>query len=148
MQVELIEKMTRARRQYQDQLRNICERARKENRKSDEVAYITKEALKSEKEIMRQKQENARLARVLLREQMRKKLIQSANRVAKVSENKKRQQEMWQQRVLQELEEKDRLASERRKQHINTKRLKSQEQEKNAETVREKRREIQEEDER
>merc|ERR1719171_720408 len=108
--------MTRARRQYQDQLRSICERARNENRKASEVAYITKEALKSEKEIMKQKQENARLARALLREQMRKKLIQSANRVATVSENKRRQQEMWQTKVLQDLEEKDRLASQRRKQ--------------------------------
>jgi hypothetical protein len=148
MQVELLEKMTRARRQYQDQLRSICERARAENRKTAEVGYIAKEALKSEKEIIRRKQENARLARALLREQMRKKLIQSADRVAKVSENKRRQQEMWSQRVLQQLEEKDRLASQRRKQHIHSIKLKSQEQESRSETVREKRREIQEEDER
>jgi len=147
-QVELLDKMSRARRQYQDQLRTICERARNENRKSAEVAYVTKEGLKSEKEIMRQKQENARLQRALLREQMRKKLIQSANRVAKVSENKRRQQESWQKRVSQELEEKDRLATQRRKQHIQSVRLKSQEQESHSETVREKRREIQEEDER
>lgn len=148
MQVVLLEKMTKARRQYQDQLRSICERARKQNRKADEVAYVAKESRRGEREIMRRKQENARLARALLREEMRKKLLQSANRVAKVGENKRRQQEDWQQRVLQELEEKDRLASQRRKQHIHTIKLKSQEQETRSGTVREKRREIQEEDER
>lgn len=148
MQCELLEKMTRARRQYQDHLRLVCQRARKENRKAEEVAYITKEALKSEREITRQKHENARLARTLLREQMRKKLIESANRVAKVSEKRRRQQEMWQQKVLQDLEEKELKASQRRKQHINTIKMKSQHQESRSETVREKRRELQEEDER
>lgn len=148
MQGELLDKMTRARRQYQDQLRLICERARNENRKTAEVAYISKEVLKSEKEMMKQKQENARLARALLREQMRKRLMKGANRIAQVSENRKRQQEIWKHKVSQELEEKDRLASQRRKQHIHSIRVKSQEQETLRDSVREKRREIQEEDER
>jgi hypothetical protein len=44
LQQQLLEKMTRARRQYQDQLRIICDRARNENRKSAEVAFMKKEA--------------------------------------------------------------------------------------------------------
>jgi len=149
-QCHLLEKMTCARRQYQDQLRIIWQRARNENRKTAEVAYITKEATKmnSEAVILRHKQDNARLARALLREQMRKKFIESANRVAKVGENRRKQQEMWQSRVLQDLEEKDRLASQRRQEHIDSIKLKSHEQESRSELVRGKRRELQEEEER
>lgn len=147
MERELLEKMTRARRQYQDQLRKICQRARKENRKTAEVAFIAKEALKSEKDNMNRKQDKAHVTRLLLREQMRQKLIESANRVARVSENRRKQQELWQEKLQQGLEEKERLAEERRKEHIKSIRLKSQGQESRSEMVRGKRRELQEEDE-
>lgn len=147
-QRELLERMTRARRQYQDQLRLICQRARKENRKTAEVSFITKEALKSEKEVLKKKQEHAHISRALAREKMRKKLLESANRVAKVSENRRRQWEAWQLKVQQELEEKERLAEQRRREHIHSIRLKSQGHESRSEMVRGKRRELQEEDER
>lgn len=147
-QRELLEKMTRARRQYQDQLRMICQRARKQNMKTAEVAFIAKEALKSEKEILKQKQVNAHISRVMMREQMRKRLIESAERVARVSENRRKQLESWQIKVQQELEEKERLASQRRREHIHAIRVKTQGQENRSEIVRGKRRELQEEDER
>ncbi|CAJ1435806.1 unnamed protein product [Effrenium voratum] len=147
-QRDLLEKMTRARRQYQDQLRVICQRARKENRKAHEVAFLAKEALKSECEMLKQKQENARVSRKLLREQMRQKLIQSAARVAKVSEKRKQQLGAWQEKVQQELEEKERLASERRRERMNSIKLRSQGHETRSEIVQRKRRELQEVDER
>lgn len=148
MQQELVEKMTRARRQYQDQLRIICDRARKENRKTAEVHYIHKESLQSDKEMFKRKHENAHLARVLKREEMRKKLIESANRVAQVSETRRRQLETWQDKVQQDLDEKERLAAQRRQERINTIRTKTQGQESRTEMVQAKRKEIQEEDER
>lgn len=144
---ELLEKMTRARRQYQDQLRTICQRARKENRKASEVAYITKESLKGEKEMLHKKHEKAALSRVLMREQMQKKLLESANRVARVAENRRRQEEMRQCKVQQELEEKISQASQRRSEHIRSVRLKNQGQDIKSEMVSKKRREMQEEDE-
>ncbi|CAK8996078.1 unnamed protein product [Durusdinium trenchii] len=147
-QRDLLEKMTRARRQYQDQLRVICQRAHKENRKAHEVAFLAKEALKSECEALKKKQENARVSRKLLREQMQQKLIESAARVAKVSEKRKQQLETWQEKVQQELEEKERLASERRRERMNSIKLKSQGHETRSEIVQRKRRELQEVDER
>lgn len=148
MERDLLEKMTRARRQYQDQLRIISNRARKENRRAAEVAYLNKEGLQSEREILKRKQENAQLSRMLMREQMRKKLLDSASRVAKVSENRRRQIESWQIKVQQELEEKERKALQRRQDHIGAKIQKSQDQENRSEMVREKREELQEQVER
>jgi len=147
-QHELMEKMTRARRTYQDQLRMVCQRAKKENRKASEVVYLSKEALKREKAVHKQKQEHAHVSRALMREQMRKRLIESANRVAKVSENRRKLQEDWQQKLSQDLEDRDRLASQRRQEHIESIRLKSLEQERRSELVLGKRRELLEEDER
>eukprot|EP00931_Biecheleriopsis_adriatica_P055249 TRINITY_DN3260_c0_g1_i3.p1 TRINITY_DN3260_c0_g1~~TRINITY_DN3260_c0_g1_i3.p1 ORF type:complete len:1486 (-),score=391.99 TRINITY_DN3260_c0_g1_i3:217-4587(-) len=147
-QRDLLEKMTRARRQYQDQMRIICQRARKENRKANEVAFLAKEAVKSECEILKQKQENARESRKSMREQMRRKLVESAQRVAKVSETRRRKLELWQEKVSQELAEKERLASERRQEHMKSIKLKSQGQETRSEIVQKKRRELQEVDDR
>ena len=48
--MELLEKMAKARRIYQDQLRTICQRARKENRKMEEVVYIQRERAVGERE--------------------------------------------------------------------------------------------------
>eukprot|EP00435_Cladocopium_sp_Y103_P075867 s9_g67.t1 len=148
LQTDLLEKMTRARRQYQDQLRVICQRAHKENRKAHEVAFLAKEALKEEREMLKQKQENARVSRKMLRDQMRQKFMESAARVAKVSEKRKQQLETWQEKVQQELEEKERLASERRRERMNSIKLKSQGHETRSEIVQRKRRELQEVDER
>lgn len=147
-QRDLLEKMTRARRQYQDQLRVICQRAHKENRKAHEVAFLAKEALKEEREMLKQKQENARVSRKMLRDQMQQKFMESAARVAKVSEKRKQQLETWQEKVQQELEEKERLASERRRERMNSIKLKSQGHETRSEIVQRKRRELQEVDER
>eukprot|EP00931_Biecheleriopsis_adriatica_P055247 TRINITY_DN3260_c0_g1_i1.p1 TRINITY_DN3260_c0_g1~~TRINITY_DN3260_c0_g1_i1.p1 ORF type:complete len:1491 (-),score=373.27 TRINITY_DN3260_c0_g1_i1:58-4530(-) len=147
-QQDLLEKMTRARRQYQDQLRAICQRARKENRKANEVAFLAKEAIKSENEILKQKHENARESRKSMREQMRSKLVESAKRVAKVSETRRRQLELWQEKISQDLAEKERLASERRQEHMKSIKLKSQGQETRSEIVQKKRRELQVVDER
>lgn len=147
-QRDLLEKMTRARRQYQDQLRVICQRAHKENRKAHEVAFLAKEALKEEREMLKQKQENARVSRKMLRDQMRQKFMESAARVVKVSEKRKQQLETWQEKVQQELEEKERLASERRRERMNSIKLKSQGHETRSEIVQRKRRELQEVDER
>lgn len=143
-QRELLEKMARARRQYQDQLRNVCQRARNENRKTAEVVFIRKEALKSEGELQRQKQEIAQLQRSAMRDQMRTKLIDSATRVAKVSENRRRQLEAWQLKLQQELAEKERLASQRRREHMESIRMKSAGQESRSEMVQRKHKELQE----
>jgi len=147
-QQDLLDKMSRARRQYQEQLRIVCQRARKENTKTAEVNYIAREAIKSEDAMLNQKLENARVSRKTMREQMRKKLIESAKRVAKVSENRRRQLEMWQEKVQQDLEEKERLAAERRREHMNSIKLKSQGQETRSEIVQKKRQQLQEVDER
>jgi len=146
-QRDLLEKMTRARRQYQDQLRNICQKARRQNMKSAEVAFIAKEAIKSEREHLKQKHANAHLSRALMKEKMRKRLIASAERVARVSENRRKQLESWQGKIQQELEEKERLASQRRRDHIHSIKAKSQSYDSRSEMVRGKRRELQEEDE-
>lgn len=144
----LLEKMSRSRRQYQDQLRIICQRARKENRKAAEVRFIAQQASKDERQAMKQRQENAIMSRALMKETMRKKLLESANRVAKVSENRRRELEKYQYKLQQDLEEKERLAAERRREHIDSIRLKSQGHESRKEAVLEKRQEIQDNDER
>lgn len=146
-QRELLEKMTRARRQYQDQLRTICQKARDHNMKSAEVAFLAKESIKSEREILKQKQSNAQLSRVLRQDKMREKLISSAERVARVSENRKKQLESWKLKVQEAIAEKERAASARRREHINSVKAKSQTVDSRSEIVREKRRELQEEDE-
>merc|ERR1719265_2571710 len=81
-----------------------------------------------------------------MREQMQKKLLESANRVARVAENRRRQEEMRQCKVQQELEEKISQASQRRSEHIRSVRLKNQGQDIKSEMVSKKRREMQEED--
>eukprot|EP00913_Durusdinium_trenchii_P001983 g1834.t1 len=95
-QRDLLEKMTRARRQYQDQLRVICQRAHK-------AVPI----------------------------QMQQKLIESAARVAKVSEKRKQQLETWQEKALE---------------RMNSIKLKSQGHETRSEIVQRKRRELQEQE--
>jgi len=147
-QRELLEKMTRAWGQYQDQLRLVYERARKENLRAQEVADLAKEALRTEREVQTKKQENARNSREVMLDQMRQKLIESAERVAKVSEKRKQQVETWQEKVQQELEEKERLASERRQERMNSIKLRSSVHETRSEIVQRKRRELQEFDER
>merc|ERR1719210_2356579 len=68
--------------------------------------------------------------------------------MATASENRRKRLENWQYKVQQELEEKERLASERRREHIHSIRLKSRGHESRSEMARGKRRELQEEDER
>eukprot|EP00929_Paragymnodinium_shiwhaense_P092443 TRINITY_DN52368_c0_g1_i1.p1 TRINITY_DN52368_c0_g1~~TRINITY_DN52368_c0_g1_i1.p1 ORF type:complete len:1378 (-),score=402.38 TRINITY_DN52368_c0_g1_i1:228-4361(-) len=145
---DLLEKMSRARRQYQDQLRQVTDRARRENRKSAEVAFIQREAIKGERELLRRKHENAQLGRMIMKEKMRKKLMDTAQRVKKVSENRKKQVESWQHKVQQELEEKERLAALRREERLKSVKQKSQGQDFRSEMVRGKKREIIEEGER
>lgn len=147
MQRELLEKMTKARRQYQEQLHSICQRARNENRKSAEVQYIHKETPKGERELLKRKQENAQLSRAIMRETMRSRLLESASRIEQAAERRRKEQEQWQTKITKDLENKARTAMERRQELLHSKKEKAEEQMRRSELANEKRNEQEREEE-